>query len=111
MTVHPFPRAVSPRPARDLIEARRVAYDAAQGRPVDLPDMLAARDRLEAHGVSEDHALMVQADAAVLVRRMAGRKAAREARSGTIRGALVDMAVLLAFGAAVLVVVYVGGPL
>ena len=41
----------------------------------------------------------------------AALEAAREARRGTIRGALVDMAVLLAFGAAVLAVVYVGGPM
>lgn len=39
------------------------------------------------------------------------RIALREARRGTIRAALVDMAALLAFGAAVLVVVYVGGPM
>lgn len=32
MAVHPFPRRVSPRPARDLIEARRVVEDAAHGR-------------------------------------------------------------------------------
>lgn len=104
MTVHPFPRAVSPRPARDLIEARRVAEAAAHGRPVDLPDMLAARDLLEAHGVTEDHALMVQADAAVLVRRMAARKALRRPRP-TIR--LDDLAVIAGAAFAVGMIAYV----
>lgn len=104
MTVHPFPRAVSPRPARDLIEARRVAHDAAHGRPVSLPDMLAARDRLEAHGVSEDHALMVQADAAVLVRRMAARKAARRPRP-MVR--LDDLAVIAGAAFAIGMIAYV----
>lgn len=102
MSVHPFPRAVSPRPARDLILARRVAEAVAQGEAQSLPVLIAARDRLETHGVAEDSAALLQIEAAAMLARMRARKPAPQ--PGMIRGELARFAVLLAFGAAVLVV-------
>lgn len=104
----PQPSLITGRTEAQLSEARRIAIMAAEGEPLSLPVLVTAQEVLETHGVAEDAPALVQIECAAMLKRMQARKPANP-RRGTIREGLRDMALLLGFGAVVLVVVYVGG--
>jgi hypothetical protein len=87
----PSPDLITGRTAAQLAAARRVALIAGQGEPQSLPALLTAQEVLEAHGVAEDAAALVQIEAAAMLKRMAARKPANP-RRGTIRRELRDLA-------------------
>lgn len=101
---------ITGRKAHQLAEARRIAAAAGAGETQSLPALLTAQEVLETHGVAEDSVALAQVEAAAMLARMRARKVPAGER-GLIRGELGRFAVLLAFGAAVAVVMLGGGPL